>query len=194
MTRVCQRSQVRGDPWPSSSYPEAASNAESTDARAAVWIEATRSSSRRQSACRAAGTDATSAAASQLSASTAIRTASVTDVGSLLGAPGVWVTLDWPAAASEGRPGCWPGPHTGTTSHFAARQPGPESSKVMIKPILTRHRRCMRYQCRTDHRRTLKKMEGHSTENDLPNQGVHLPVEPNLYADLGDAISLSTSN
>ena len=36
-----------------------------------------------------------------------------------------------------------------------------------------------------------KKMEGHSTENDLPNQGVHLPVEPNLYADLGDAISLN---
>jgi len=34
-------------------------------------------------------------------------------------------------------------------------------------------------------------MEGHSTENDLPNQGVHLPVEPNTYADLGDAISLN---
>ena len=34
-------------------------------------------------------------------------------------------------------------------------------------------------------------MEGHSTENNLPNQGVHLPAEPNTYMDLGDAISLN---
>ena len=33
VTRVCHRSQVRGDPWPSSSYPAAASNTDKAAAR-----------------------------------------------------------------------------------------------------------------------------------------------------------------
>jgi hypothetical protein len=37
-----------------------------------------------------------------------------------------------------------------------------------------------------------KKMEGHSTENNLPElRGVHPLTKPTAYADLGDAISLN---
>ena len=167
VTWVCHRSQVRGDLCPSSSYPAAASNADSTDARAAVCTDATRSSSRRQSACTATGADATSARASQPSASTAVRTASASGPRlSLETAPRAGPHAPTLTAAPEGAAGLLI--RTAHRNHLhSERANGPDFPKMM-----TNRTRLARTQCTASAPNrpsaNTKKMEGHSTENDLP--------------------------
>jgi len=85
---VCHFSQVRAEPWPSSSYPPWASNARSTRARAAVCSAAARSSARRQSACSAVVSDAASAAVRYWSPALIAESASPAVAGGAGGWPG----------------------------------------------------------------------------------------------------------
>jgi len=79
--RVCHVSHVRAEPWPSSWWPAWAQNADSTRERAAMCIDAARSSARRQSACSMVVSEATSVVASQPSPAATIATASAVLAG-----------------------------------------------------------------------------------------------------------------